>query len=144
MTGLWHLYFYNFGHGASSHIIKTLSQGELPAAPAGPGRDDRVQSGEAWTWDRGLRKEEDPVHQSPTEGDQRQPAERQPARVLPPGCHRQPQYLLVITKELSVQYRPRSTRCRRVSYNLYLSEAALWVSLDSSVYTGVGVTWEQQ
>lgn len=46
-----------------------LSQGELPTAPAGLGRDDRVQSGEAWRWERGFQKEEDPVHQSPSEGD---------------------------------------------------------------------------
>lgn len=62
-----------------------LSQGELPVASEGSGRDDRVKSGEAW---RGqLQKEEDPVHQNPLEGDQQQRAERQPARVLPPSCH---------------------------------------------------------
>lgn len=62
-----------------------LSQGELPVASEGSGRDDRVKSGEAW---RGqLQKEEDPVHQNPPEGDQQQCAERQPARVLPPSCH---------------------------------------------------------
>lgn len=78
-----------------------LSQGELPVASEGSGRDDRVKSGEAW---RGqLQKEEDPVHQNPPEGDQQQRAERQPARVLPPSCHWEPEHLPVIIEELSAQ-----------------------------------------
>lgn len=64
-----------------------LSKGELQAATAGPGGDDRVQSEEPGRWERELQKEEDPVHQSPPEGEQQQPAGGQPARVLPPGCH---------------------------------------------------------
>lgn len=109
LTGFWHFFFlHHFGHFASSHIcihnpktiLTSLPQGELPAAPTGPGRDDRVQAGEAWRREQGLQK--DPVHQ----GGRQQPAGRRPARlarVLPPGCNRPPQHLPVITQELSVQ-----------------------------------------
>lgn len=79
----------------------SLSQGELPTAPAGSGWDDRIQSGEAWRWQRQLQK--DPVHRSPSERDQ-----QQLTRVLPPGCHWRPQYLAVITEGHSVQYQPTS------------------------------------
>lgn len=100
-----------------------LSQGELPTAPAGPGWDDRVQSGESWRRVRQLQK--DPVNQSPTEGDQQQPAGGQLTRVLPPGCRWQPQYLPVITEGRSVQYWPTSRRCIEVCHSLHLSESAL-------------------
>lgn len=62
-----------------------LSQGELPTPPAGPCRDDCDQFGDAWG--REQQPQKDPVRQSPSEGDQQQPAGGQLTRVLSPGRH---------------------------------------------------------
>lgn len=80
----------------NSLIYCFLSQGKLPAAPAGTGGEDRVESEEARSRARELWKQEDAVDQTAPQGNQQQPAEGQPAGVLSPGCHRQPHHLPVI------------------------------------------------
>lgn len=99
-----------------------LSQWELPAAPAGPGWDDSVQSRKAWR--REGQPQKDLVHQK-SEGEQRLTG------VLPPGCDWKPHYLPVITEESSdVLY-----RC--------VAPCARLVSVGSSILSELAMTLEQ-
>lgn len=99
-----------------------LSQWELPAAPAGPGWDDSVQSRTAWR--REGQPQKDLIHQKP-KGEQRL------AGVLPPGCDWKPHYHPVITEESS------DVLCGRVA------PCARPVSVGSSMLSELAVTLEQ-
>lgn len=89
-------------------FLLLLPQGELPAAPAGPGRDDCIQFRKARSRKRQLQK--NALHQKPSEGDQ------QPAGVLPPGRDGEPHHVPVITEgTLNCGLRKKQTKQSGIS-----------------------------